>query len=69
MYTPPVTPWESVMPEVSDPTLISRHDSVIIERSSVIFEEKKTSRSQSCLVMREGAAEGRTDNWGEVVTR
>ena len=20
MYTPPVTPWESVMPEVSDPT-------------------------------------------------
>ena len=21
LYTPPVTPWESVMPEVSDPTV------------------------------------------------
>ena len=26
MYTPPVTPWESVTPEVSDPTHISEHD-------------------------------------------
>ena len=26
-------------------------------------------RRQSCLVMREGAVEGRLDNWGEVVTR
>ena len=39
MYTPPVTPWELVTPEVSDPTF------------------------------QEGAAEGGTDNWGEVVTR
>ena len=38
MYTPPVTPWESKMPEVGDLT-------------------------------KEGAAEGRFDNWGEVVTR
>ena len=39
LYTPPVTPWELVTPEVSDPTF------------------------------QEGAAEGGTDNWGEVVTR
>ena len=39
LYTPPVTPWESVTPEASDPTL------------------------------EEGAVEGGTDNWGEVVTR
>ena len=38
LYTPPVTPWESKMPEVGDLT-------------------------------KEGAAEGRFDNWGEVVTR
>ena len=38
LYTPPVTPWESEMPEVGDLT-------------------------------KEGAAEGRSDNWGEVVTR
>ena len=37
LYTPPVTPWELVMPEVSVP--------------------------------KEEAAEGRTDDWGEVVTR
>ena len=39
LYTPPVTPWELVTPEVSDPTY------------------------------KEGAAEGGTGNWGEVVTR
>ena len=39
MYTPPVTPWESEMPEVGDPTY------------------------------KEEAAEGRSGNWGEVVTR
>ena len=39
LYTPPVTPWESEMPEASDP-----------------------SESR-------GAVEGRSDNWGEVVTR
>ena len=38
LYTPPVTPWKSKMPEVGDLT-------------------------------KEGAAEGRFDNWGEVVTR
>ena len=69
MYTPPVTPWESEMPEVSDPTLISVRDVVIAERSSAIFEKKNTSRKQSRIVIREGAAEGRSDNWGEVVTR
>ena len=55
------------MPEVSDPTLISMHDVVITERSSVIFEIKDTMLS--CIVIREGAAEGGADDWGEVVTR
>ena len=39
LYTPPVTPWESVIPEVGS------------------------------LTFKEGAGEGRTDDWGEVVTR
>ena len=40
MYTPPVTPWESVIPEAGSLTDLS-----------------------------EGAIEGRTGDWGEVVTR
>ena len=39
LYTPPVTPWESVIPEVGS------------------------------LTFMEGAGEGRTGDWGEVVTR
>ena len=39
LYTPPVTPWESVIPEVGS------------------------------LTIKEGANEGRTGDWGEVVTR
>ena len=39
LYTPPVTPWELGVPEVSD------------------------------LTREGGAAEGKTDDWGEVVTR
>ena len=39
LYTPPVTPWESVIPEVGS------------------------------LTFKEGAGEGRTGDWGEVVTR
>ena len=39
MYTPPVTPWESVIPEVGS------------------------------LTFMDGAAQGRTGDWGEVVTR
>ena len=39
LYTPPVTPWESVIPEVGS------------------------------LTFKEGAAQGRTGDWGEVVTR
>ena len=57
------------MPEVSDPTLISEYDVVIAEQSSATFEKKNTTRNQSYLVMREGAAEGGAGNWGEVVTR
>ena len=71
MYTPPVTPWELVTPEVSDPTHISEHDVSegyeIIEEDFITFD--KRIRRESCLVMWEGAAEGGTDNWGEVVTR
>ena len=80
MYTPPVTPWELGMPEVSDPTHISVYDRVTTERSSVVFEKRirrggmgnarrhvRTCRSY--IVMWEGAAEGRLDDWGEVVTR
>ena len=40
LYTPPVTPWESVIPE---------------------------GGSLTCL--QEGANEGRTSDWSEVVTR
>ena len=40
MYTPPVTPWESVIPEAG-----------------------------SLTSQEEGAIEGRTGDWGEVVTR
>ena len=40
LYTPPVTPWESVIPEVD---------------------------SLTCL--QEGVVQGRTGDWGEVVTR
>ena len=69
MYTPPVTPWELEMPEVSGPTLISMHDDVIAERSFAIFEKESVGKKQSCIVIREGAAEGRSDDWGEVVTR
>ena len=39
LYTPPVTPWELVIPEVGS------------------------------LTFMEGAGEGRTGDWGEVVTR
>ena len=39
LYTPPVTPWESVIPEAGS------------------------------LTFKEGAGEGRTGDWGEVVTR
>ena len=34
-----------------------------------IREKKFATRSQSCLVRWEGAAEGGADDWGEVVTR
>ena len=40
MYTPPVTPWEFVIPEVGSQTIYL-----------------------------DGAVQGRTDDWGEVVTR
>ena len=53
------------MPEVSDPTLISMHESEDRETQFRDIRKKK----MSCIVIREGAAEGRTDNWGEVVTR
>ena len=78
MYTPPVTPWESVTPEVSDPTHISEHDvseGYEIDKGDFITFDKRIRREsygihrKSCLVMWEGAAEGGTDNWGEVVTR
>ena len=36
------------------------------EESFVIFVIRYV---RSCSAMREGAAEGRSDNWGEVVTR
>ena len=48
MYTPPVTPWELVMPEVSDPTP-SEHDRVITERSSVISAKKENGPMQVVL--------------------
>ena len=44
MYTPPVTPWELSMPEVSDPTP-SEHDCVITERSSIISVKKYGTES------------------------
>ena len=51
MYTPPVTPWESVTPEASDPTY-----------------RRELSKAGRITGVK-GAVEGRTDNWGEVVTR
>ena len=51
MYTPPVTPWESGMPEVSGPTA------------------RRELPKAGLITGKEGAAEGRSDNWGEVVTR
>ena len=48
MYTPPVTPWESEMPEVGDLTP-SKHDHVVTERSSVTFVEKIRTRGQVVL--------------------
>ena len=73
MYTPPVTPWESEMPEACDLTLISKYDRVVVKLRSrfTTFDKRIRCRKQckSHLVMREGAVEGRLDNWGEVVTR
>lgn len=57
------------MPEVSDPTHLSEHNVVIIERSSIIFDKRILVANQLCLVRWEGAAEGGADDWGEVVTR
>ena len=56
------------MPEVSDPTP-SEHDSEIAERSSAIFEKEIRLGNERRAQQGEGAAEGRTSNWGEVVTR
>ena len=68
MYTPPVTPWESEMPEVGDPTVLGKHDRVTAGWKPAVYE-KKIRRESSCLARTEGAAEGRSGNWGEVVTR
>ena len=68
------------MPEAGDLTLISGHDCEAIKRAKrgwlhpqkeyAAGERQETAgRQGSCLVMREGAVEGRLDNWGEVVTR
>ena len=43
MYTPPVTPWELVMPEVSDPTP-SKHDRETTELKFCCIRKKNTSR-------------------------
>ena len=75
MYTPPVTPWESEMPEVGDPTVLGKHDRVTAGWKPAVYEKKDTTRvvrkrqKSSCLARTEGAAEGRSGNWGEVVTR
>ena len=55
------------MPEVGDPTP-GEHDSVTIERSSIVSVLRKR-HEVSRVQQGEGAAEGRHDNWGEVVTR
>ena len=41
MYTPPVTPWESEMPEVGDLTP-SEHDVVTTKRSFVVSVKRYT---------------------------
>ena len=71
MYTPPVTPWESEMPEVGDPTVLGGHDSVTAGERACCIREKRygAGRKESCTARTEGAAEGRSGNWGEVVTR
>ena len=61
------------MPEVGDPTP-GEHDSVIIGRSSIISVKEirhgvRGLETVSRVQQGEGAAEGRHDNWGEVVTR
>ena len=70
MYTPPVTPWESEMPEVCDPTP-GAHDQKKREhrfgRSMIPAKRKEGSGGRA--QQGEGAAEGRSDDWGEVVTR
>ena len=57
------------MPEVGDPTLIGRRDRKAGNRTLFCYIRKKIYGSRSRIAMREGAAEGRSDNWGEVVTR
>ena len=44
MYTPPVTPWESEMPEVGDLTP-SKHDVVTTKRSFVVSVKKYGTES------------------------
>ncbi len=92
MYTPPVTPWESVTPEVSDLTErpLEQGFKDSDEGEAVQHKEGATSivdamqgasdevlerlteyepKKSCCSGRPEGAAEGGTDNWGEVVTR
>ena len=58
------------MPEVSDPTP-SEHEPRDNRACSVVFDKRIRSRGRENdrAQQGEGAAEGRFDNWGEVVTR
>ena len=58
MYTPPVTPWESVTPEVSDPTHISEHDEKgygIHGVDSITYDKKRRRESKEERRIRQGA--------------
>jgi hypothetical protein len=62
LYTPPVTPWKLAVPEVGVRTEHSTARMGEIRREKLIF----LVGGVECWV---GAAEGKADDWGEVVTR
>ena len=53
MYTPPVTPWELEMPEVSDPTP-SEHEPRDNRACSVVFDKRIRHGSQEQIVLSRG---------------
>ena len=57
MYTPPVTPWESEMPEVGDPTVLGKHDRVTAGCKPAVYEKKIRRESQGSDASRREATE------------